>query len=63
MERFEKINLVETPDSWDDIVKFCERASTPSDATIAAMMTWNLAVELFAMSCETKSEGVSNDND
>jgi hypothetical protein len=41
----EKVNLVETPHTWDEIVSFCERASTPSDATIAALMAWNLCVD------------------
>lgn len=45
MKTAEKVNLVETPASWDDIVKFCERASTPSDATIAALMAWNFCVD------------------
>ena len=44
----DKINLVETPKSWDDIVKFCERASTPSDAAIAALMAWNYCVDWHA---------------
>ena len=44
----EKVNLVTTPDSWDEIVKFCERASTPSDATVAALMAWNFCVDWHA---------------
>jgi len=41
----EKVNLVETPKTWDEIVSFCERASTPSDATVAALMAWNFCVD------------------
>jgi hypothetical protein len=45
MTKYEKVNIVETPKSWDDIVTFCNGASTPSDATIAALMAWNMCVE------------------
>ena len=48
MKQMEKVNLVETPKSWDEIVEFCQRASTPSDATVAALMAWNFAVEWHA---------------
>jgi hypothetical protein len=41
-----KIDLVHTPNSWDEIVKFCEGASTPADAALAASMAWNFAVEI-----------------
>lgn len=41
----EKVHLAHTPESWDEITEFCERASTPADAATAALMAWNLAVE------------------
>lgn len=45
MKQMEKVNLVETPQSWDEIVEFCLGASTPADATVAALMAWNFAVD------------------
>ena len=44
----EKVHIVETPDSWDDIITFTQGASTPADATVAALMAWNFAVEWHA---------------
>ena len=44
-QKAEKISIVETPDSWDDIITFTQGASTPADATVAALMAWNFAVE------------------
>jgi hypothetical protein len=41
-----KVNLVHTPKSWDEIVKFCDGASTPNDAMLAASMAWNFAVDI-----------------
>jgi hypothetical protein len=46
LDELVKVNLVETPHTWDDIVKHCERASTPADAATAACMAWNFAVEM-----------------
>lgn len=43
--KLEKMGMVQTPQSWDEIVEFCQRASTPSDASVAALMAWNFAVE------------------
>ena len=40
-----KMKLAHTPASWDEIVEFTARASTPADAATAALMAWNLAVE------------------
>jgi hypothetical protein len=47
-QKAEKISIVETPDSWDDIITFTQGASTPADATVAALMAWNFAVEWHA---------------
>jgi hypothetical protein len=44
-EQLEKIHIVHTPESWDEIVKFTEGASTPADAATAACMAWNFAVD------------------
>jgi len=47
-QKAEKISIVETPDSWDDIITFTQGASSPADATVAALMAWNFAVEWHA---------------
>lgn len=41
----EPISLVATPRNFDEILAFTKGASTPADATVAAMMAWNLAAK------------------
>lgn len=55
-QKAEKVNLVETPQSWDEIVTFCLGASTPSDASIAALMAWNFCVEFHHSNDECCNE-------
>lgn len=40
-----KIGLVDTPETWDDIIAFTQGANTPADAATAACMAWNFSVE------------------
>ena len=41
----EPIGFVATPKDFDEILAYTRNASTPADATVAAMMAWNLAAK------------------
>ena len=41
----ERIGFVATPKDFDEILAYTRNASTPADATVAAMMAWNLAAK------------------
>lgn len=44
----EPIGFVATPKDFDEILAYTRNASTPADATVAAMMAWNLAAKYAA---------------
>lgn len=44
-EKPNKIDIVATPESWDEILRFTQCANTPADAATAACMAWNFAVD------------------
>ena len=41
----EPIGFAATPTNFDEILAYTRNASTPADATVAAMMAWNLAAK------------------
>ena len=41
----EKVEGFGTPSNINEVLDYCKGCSTPADATIAVMMTWNLMVE------------------
>ena len=41
----ERIGFAATPANFDEILAYTKSASTPADATVAAMMAWNLAAK------------------
>lgn len=42
------IPLFKTPESLNEVLDFCAHASTPADATMAAMMVWNYCCEHYS---------------